>query len=74
MIDLAEASIHIDAPQQRVFDLFTTETGLCSWMAKEASVDLRPGGAWRWVHNNNITTSKKYININPHNHIMFTYN
>ncbi len=73
MIGLAEASIHIEAPQRAVFDLFTTERGLCSWMAKEASVDLRPGGAWRWVHDNDVAASGEYVDVDPHDRVVFTY-
>ncbi|MEL6894185.1 MAG: SRPBCC domain-containing protein [Actinomycetota bacterium] len=73
MIELAEATIHIEAPQQRVFELFTTEAGLCSWMAKEAAVDLRPGGKWRWVHDNDVAASGEYVEVDPHDRVTFTY-
>ncbi len=73
MIDLAEAAIHIDAPQHRVFDLFTTEAGICTWMAKEATIDLRPGGSWRWVHDNDVAASGEYLEIDPHDRVSFTY-
>ena len=73
MIGLAEASIHINAPQQAVFDLFTTEHGLCTWMAKEAAVDLRPGGRWRWVHDNDVAASGEYVEVDPHGRVSFTY-
>lgn len=73
MIGLAEASIHIDAPQRAVFDLFTTEEGLRSWMAKEAAVDLRPGGRWRWVHDNDLVASGEYVEIDPYRRVSFTY-
>ncbi len=73
MIELAEASIHIEAPPSRVFDLFTTEAGICTWMAKEASIDLRPGGAWRWVHDNDVAASGEYLEIDPHDRVSFTY-
>lgn len=50
MIELAEASIHVDAPQHEVFQLFTTEAGLCSWVAKEASITRArfSGGDTTW--------------------------
>lgn len=73
MIGLAEASIHIEAPQREVFDLFTTEQGLCSWMAKEAAVDLRPGGRWRWVHDNDVAASGQYVEVDPYGRVTFTY-
>lgn len=73
MIDLAEASIHIEAPQRDVFDLFTTEHGLCTWMAKEAAVDLRPGGRWRWVHDNDVAAAGEYVEVDPYGRVVFTY-
>jgi len=73
MIGLAEASIYIEAPQREVFDLFTTEHGLRSWMAKEATVDLRPGGRWRWVHDNELAASGEYIEIERYGRLTFTY-
>lgn len=73
MIGLAEASIHIDAPQRAVFDLFTTEEGLRSWMAREAVVDLRPGGRWRWIHDNDVAASGEYVEVDPYRRVSFTY-
>ena len=73
MIELAEAAIHIDAPQATVFDLFTTAQGLRSWMAKEAVVDLRPGGQWRWVHDNDVAASGEYVEVDPYGRVTFTY-
>ena len=73
MIGLAEASLHIEAPQETVFELFTTEQGLRSWMAKEAVVDLRPGGRWRWVHDNDVAASGEYVEIDPFDRVAFTY-
>lgn len=73
MIELAHASIHIDAPQSEVFALFTTESGLCSWMAKEATIDLRPGGRWRWVHDNDVAASGEYVVVTPCERVVFTY-
>ena len=73
MIDLADASIHIAAPQREVFDLFTTERGLCSWMAKDAALDLRPGGRWRWVHDNDVAAAGTYVEIERYRRVVFTY-
>lgn len=73
MIGLAQASIHIEAPQRQVFELFTTEQGLCTWMAKEAAVDLRPGGKWRWVHDNDAAASGEYVVVDPYRRVTFTF-
>jgi uncharacterized protein YndB with AHSA1/START domain len=73
MIRLAEAAIEIAAEPGVVFDLFSTEVGLCRWMADEASVDLRPGGAWRWVHDNGNACSGEYLDVDPPSRLAFTY-
>ncbi len=70
---LAEAEIEIAAPPAAVFALFTTESGLCRWMAAEASVDLRPGGAWRWVHDDGNACSGTYLAVEPPERVSFTY-
>lgn len=73
MIGLVEKQIHIDAPRTRVFELFTTTDGLQSWMAAEAEVDLRPGGAWRWVHDNGHAVGGHYLLVDPPERLAFTY-
>lgn len=70
---LANATIEIAAPPDAVFDLFTTAVGLERWMAREASVDLRPGGSWRWTHDNGDTSSGEYLEIERPTRLAFTY-
>lgn len=70
---LATATTEIAAPPERVFALWTTEPGLCSWMARSAEVDLRPGGRWSWTHDNGDTSSGEYVAIDPHERLAFTY-
>jgi len=36
----------IPAPIAEVWDAFTTEKGLSTWLAPSTTVDLRPGGDW----------------------------
>ncbi len=70
---LVDTTIDIAAPPERVFDLFTTVDGLCRWMAVEAAVDLRPGGAWRWVHDNGDACSGRYLVVERPRTLSFTY-
>lgn len=70
---LASATIDIEADQATVFELFTTEAGLCRWMAKEATVDLRPGGAFRWVHDDGAAAAGEYVDVDPFDRVSFTY-
>jgi uncharacterized protein YndB with AHSA1/START domain len=70
---LAEATIEIDADPMTVFDLFTTAAGLRQWMARDATIDLRPGGHWRWVHDDGAVCSGRYLEIDPPSRVLFTY-
>lgn len=70
---LANASIEIAARPDEVFEMFTTEAGLRRWMAREASVDLRPGGAWRWTFENGDASAGEFLEIEPPDRLVFTY-
>lgn len=70
---LAAHSIEIAAEPAVVFDLFTTEAGLCEWMATDASLDVRPGGRWQWVHENGNTCSGEFVEVDPPHRLTFTY-
>ncbi|MFK8022787.1 MAG: SRPBCC domain-containing protein [Ilumatobacter sp.] len=70
---LASATIDIDADQATVYDLFTSEEGLCRWMAREASIDLRPGGSLRWVHDNGVAVAGEYVVVEPYDRVRFTF-
>lgn len=70
---LADATIDIAAPPGAVFDLFTTAEGLERWMARDATIDLRPGGSWRWTHDNGDTSSGEYLEIERPTRLAFTY-
>lgn len=70
---LANATIDIAAERDAVFELFTTEHGLVRWMACEATIDLRPGGNWRWVHDNGDASAREYLEVDPPGRVAFTY-
>ena len=70
---LADTSIEVAAPREVVFDLFTASDGLEQWMATVAQVDLRRGGAWRWVHDNGDVCSGEYLLIDRPRRLSFTY-
>jgi uncharacterized protein YndB with AHSA1/START domain len=38
--------LSIPAPLHEVWEAFTTEKGLSSWLAPNVSVGLKPGGDW----------------------------
>ncbi len=72
-MQLVDIEIDIEAPPHLVFDLFTTAEGLTQWMASEASVDLRPDGSWRWVHDDGNACSGSYELIDRPHRLAFTY-
>jgi uncharacterized protein YndB with AHSA1/START domain len=72
-MQLVDTDIDIEAPPHLVFDLFTTADGLTQWMAAEASVDLRPDGSWRWVHDDGNACSGSYELIDRPHRLTFTY-
>ncbi|MGB3737345.1 MAG: SRPBCC family protein, partial [Ilumatobacter sp.] len=39
----------------------------------EAVIDLRPGGAFRWVHDNGVAAAGEYVTVDPHDRVSFTY-
>jgi uncharacterized protein YndB with AHSA1/START domain len=43
---LLRIELSIPAPLHNVWEAFTTNQGLSSWLAPDVSVDLRPGGDW----------------------------
>lgn len=73
MIGLAQAAVEIEAPRERVFELFTTVAGIERWMAESAEIDLRPGGGWRWTHDNGAIASGEYVEVCPPELLVFTY-
>ncbi len=72
-MQLVDIEIDIEAPPHLVFDLFTTAEGLTQWMAAEASVDLRPDGSWRWVHDDGNACSGSYELVDRPHRLAFTY-
>lgn len=70
---LADITVEIAATPETVFDLLTTSDGLCEWMAVEAEVDARPGGRWRWVHENGNACSGEYLALDRPHRLSFTY-
>lgn len=72
-MNLATCDRSIAAPVDVVWSLISTSDGLCDWMAVEASVDLREGGAIRWVHDNGWVVSGTIVEVAPMRRLRFTY-
>lgn len=71
-----------DASRERVFDAWTDETQFVQWMCPpgvgldSASLDVRPGGAWR-AHGRNSTglfaMSGRYLEVERPERLVFTW-
>ena len=70
---LVERSIHIEAPAELVYELFTDAAHLVRWMAASAEIDARRGGVVRWTHANGDSCSGRFVELVPGRRILFTY-
>lgn len=70
MIDF---ELDIEAPAATVFALFTEPDGLARWMVRDAEVDLRPGGRFRWVYENGDIVVGEFVSIHAPHRLTFRY-
>jgi uncharacterized protein YndB with AHSA1/START domain len=70
---LVEKTVHVDAPPEVIYELFTDATQLVRWMAATADVDARPGGTIRWTHHNGDACSGRFVELVRPRRIVFTY-
>jgi uncharacterized protein YndB with AHSA1/START domain len=70
MIDF---ELDIAAPATTVFKLLTEPDGLARWMVREAEVDLRPGGRFRWVYENGDVVAGEFVSIAAPHHLDLRY-
>jgi uncharacterized protein YndB with AHSA1/START domain len=70
---LVDTTMHIDAPAELLFELFTDARQLVRWMAVDAEIDAQPGGAIRWTHANGDSCSGQFVELVPARRIVFTY-
>jgi len=71
-----------DAPRERVFDAWADETQFIQWMCPpgvmldEASLDVRPGGAWHargHRPDRTFATSGRYLEVKRPERLVFTW-
>ncbi|MCW5734834.1 MAG: SRPBCC domain-containing protein [Enhydrobacter sp.] len=71
-----------DAPRERVFEAWADETQFIQWMCPpgvmldEASLDVRPGGAWRVRGRHperTFATSGRYLEVKRPERLVFTW-
>lgn len=63
----------IHAEPERVWDLVTTPSGLCEWMGVDAQVELEPGGAISWTHENGAVMRGRVVEVQPARRLVLRY-
>jgi uncharacterized protein YndB with AHSA1/START domain len=64
---------HIAAVPEIVYGYFTDPVKYTRWMGVEASLDPRPGGEYRVVNPNGSVASGRFITLEPHERIQFSW-
>jgi uncharacterized protein YndB with AHSA1/START domain len=72
-VKLAVQELVVRAPIERVFAMFVDPVRFVGWMADDATLDPRPGGAVRWKHPNGDVVSGRFVEVVPPNRLVFTY-
>ena len=70
---MIDYSIRIDAPATTVFEMLTEAELLIEWMAREAEVDRRPGGSFRWVYENGDVVLGRFVEIDAPRRLVMDY-
>ena len=67
----------IDASPETVFDFWTDPEKVTRWLAAEATVDPRPGGAYHQVHVDGDGTRHRipceFVEVSPPSRLVFTW-
>lgn len=71
--DRVEQEVVIEAPANFVFRFFTEPARHTAWLGATAELDPRPGGIYRCVVNERSTVLGKYLEVHPHERVVFTW-
>jgi uncharacterized protein YndB with AHSA1/START domain len=70
---MIDYSIRIEASADVAFGMLTDADLLTEWMAQEAKVDRRPGGAFRWVYENGDVVVGQFVEIDAPRRLVLAY-
>jgi uncharacterized protein YndB with AHSA1/START domain len=70
---MIDYSIRIEAPAEIVFGMLTEADLLTEWVAREAEVDRRPGGHFRWVYENGDIVLGHFVEIDAPHRLVLAY-
>jgi uncharacterized protein YndB with AHSA1/START domain len=72
-VRLATHEVTIAAPAAVVWAHLTTAEGLVRWVGPRASAEPVAGGALRWTHPDGSTVVGRFVELVPHQRLVFTY-
>ncbi|MEX1157812.1 MAG: SRPBCC domain-containing protein, partial [Thermomicrobiales bacterium] len=68
-----EREIQIMARPETVFAYLTDPAKLVAWMGKQATLDARPGGAFRLRYDEGHVASGEYVEVVPNERVVLTW-
>ena len=66
------ASVHIEAPPERVFEYFTSPEAMVRWMGDYAVLEPTPGGAFD-VDINGVPVRGRYLELEPPHRLVISW-
>jgi uncharacterized protein YndB with AHSA1/START domain len=66
------ASIHVQAPPERVFEHFTRPAAIVAWMGEHATLDPRPGGEFS-VDIRGVPVRGRYLEVDPPHRLLISW-
>src|SRR5512132_2675864 len=66
------ASVHIEAPPERVFQYFTSPAAMVRWMGDYALLEPAPGGAFD-VDINGVAVRGRYLEVDPPHRLVISW-
>ena len=73
MSEILTQELTIRAPAQVVYELLTDARSFAEWMAVEAELEPWADGTVRWQHANGDVCRGRFIELVPHQRVVFTY-
>jgi uncharacterized protein YndB with AHSA1/START domain len=70
---LVEREIRIEAAAETIFPFFTDPQKLVRWLGLGATLDPRPGGAFRVNTFEDYFIEGEYVAVEPHSRVVFTW-
>jgi uncharacterized protein YndB with AHSA1/START domain len=71
--DVVEREIRIDASPETVFAYFTDPARMTRWKGRSATLDPRPGGAYRVEINDRAVVRGEFVEVTPYSRLVFTW-